>query len=82
MKLENGLCMCVSWAGDAGVAVAWVVGAEVRAVQGQRKQEGARQAPGPRLFALCPAVARRVCAACHQLCTEEKRHAHTVNSGH
>lgn len=64
------------------VAVAWVVGAEVRAVQGQRKQEGVRQAPGPRLFALCPAVARRVCAACHQLCTEEKRHAHTVNSGH
>lgn len=28
------------------VAVAWVVGAEVRAVQGQRKQEGARRAPG------------------------------------
>lgn len=62
---------------QAVVAVAWVAGAEVRGRQGQTRARGRgrRRAPEPRLFALCPAVARRVCAACHQLCTEEKCHA-------
>ena len=48
----------------------------------RRKQEGARWALGPRLFALCPAEAWWVCVASHQLCTEEKCHVHTLSSVH